>query len=165
MSERNQECAAQVMAVFDMIMRLIGSEMHKRSSGDLSIQQFRAMMIVSHHEGANLSLVADYLGTTISAASKIIDSLVEGKFVEREVDSRDRRKIVLSVTAQGQGILKTMKHEAVKIIAGRLDQLSHVETSLIGLAMDVLRSAFLRSKFGEDQLSVLERKDYARVDS
>ena len=75
------ECAVNVMSTIPLVMRSIGMIMHQRHGAEISFAQFRAMIIVHHHSGASLSLVADHLGTTLSSASKCIDALVERQLI------------------------------------------------------------------------------------
>jgi DNA-binding MarR family transcriptional regulator len=67
--ELTQQCAANVMETFHLMMGTVGREAGKQPTDDVAMHQFRALMTIRHHEGASLSEVAEHLGATLSAAS------------------------------------------------------------------------------------------------
>lgn len=144
--ETTQQCAANVMDTFHAIMRAIKPEARKGSHAELSVQQFRALMIIDRHQGASLSLVSEHLGATLSAASKLIDGLVERGYVRRSSSTDDRRKLTLEVSKTGAKILESLHLEVVSCLAQRLANLSSGEQSMVNLAMDLLRSALVATQ-------------------
>ena len=141
--ETAQQCAATVMDTFHMMMRAVGPEAHKNSAAELSMHQFRAMMTMKHHEGASLSHLSERLGTTLSAASKLIEGLVERGYVRRETAKDDRRKLILALTDTGGQAVASVHLEVVTCLAGKLATLSANERAMVDLAMDLLRSAIV----------------------
>jgi DNA-binding MarR family transcriptional regulator len=111
---------------------------HQRHAADLSMPQFRAMKIVYRNKGASLSLVADRLGITLSAASKLIDNLVERRLLTREPFPEDRRRVVLAVTEKGQEILAAVHQAGVQFLAEKLAGLSEEECRAVEVAMNLL---------------------------
>jgi len=136
-----RQCAANLMGAFHTMMRTVGPEMRKRSPEVLSIQQFRAIKTIEHHKGASLSEIAEHLGANLSAASKLVDGLVERGFVRRETAENDRRKVVLAITDTAQQAVESLDQEAVSCLADRISTLSPGECAMLNLAMDLLRSA------------------------
>lgn len=139
--DRTWQCAATLMETFHLMMRTVGPEMRRRSSPPLSFAQFRVVKALEHHRGASLSQVAEHLGATLSAASKVVDGLVERGYVQRETAEDDRRKLTLSLTPSGEQVLESLHQEAVSCLAERLTTLSSNECEMLSLAMDMLRSS------------------------
>ena len=141
MNDPALECAAHVMDTFSMVMRAIGTEMHRRGPSDLSVQQFRALMIVKHHEGASVSMVSHHLGSTISSTSKLVDGLVERHYLSREAAPDDRRQLILKLTESGADALEAVHREKLSYLRDILATLSPGECATVMLAMNLLRSA------------------------
>ena len=151
-----QQCATGVMDTFHTMMRIVGPEARKQSSSDLSMQQFRAMMTIERHEGASLSLVSEHLGSTLSATSKLVDGLVDRGFIRRETAEDDRRKLILALTDAGVRIMESVHMRVITCLAGKLDVLTPNECSIVNLAMDILRSAFIS---GQPMVHPSKRKE------
>ena len=143
--ELRQQCATGVMDTFHMMMRTVGPEARKHSSSELSMQQFRAMKIIGRHEGASLSEVSEHLGSTLSAASKLVDGLVERGYIHRETAEDDRRRLILAITEAGEHAMGSVDLEVQSFIAEKLASLSPNERAIVNLAMDVLRLALNRT--------------------
>ena len=137
-----QECAAMVMGTIPLVMRSVGAEMKKRRSSDFTVRQFHTLMIVKHEESPSISLVAEHLGATLSAASKLADGLVQCGYLTRETDSRDRRRIILALTESGKAELESAHMDALAYVGEILEKLSPSECAMIKLGMELLRSVF-----------------------
>jgi len=75
--------------------------MRQHRLAGLSVPQFRAMALLSFSPQASLSCVADYIGSSLPAASRMIDGLVSKKLVGRKECCHDRRQISLVLTPLG----------------------------------------------------------------
>lgn len=138
---QQQQCATTVMDTFHTMMRTVAPEARKQSTHGLSMQQFRAMMTIERHEGASLSLVSEHLGGTLSAASKLVDALVDRGYIRRQTAEDDRRKLILALTDAGAQILASGHIEVISCLAKKLAALTPGECGMLNLAMDILRSA------------------------
>ena len=139
-----RQTAINLMDTFHTMMHVVGAEIHKkRSVDDLSLQQFRAMNMIQHHQGTSLSQLAEHLGATVSAASKIVNGLAERDLVRRDTSTHDRRKLMLALTEAGEQAVVTVRRQASSYLAQRLETLSPGECAMLDLAMDVLRSALV----------------------
>jgi len=78
----------------------------------LSHAQVGMLYLLAYHHGASVKETADYLGITKSAATQLLDPLVDKGMVNRANDPKDRRIARLSLTAKGSGTLKKIaKHK------------------------------------------------------
>ena len=144
MSDRPDECAAGIMEVIPLVMRKIRNEMRQRRSEGLSVPEFRAMIFLDRQPLASLTEVADHLGLTTPTVCALIDALVARKLVWRESSRVDRRKIVLTLTAEGQSILTAAQRGTLDQIEEWIEPLSPSERATILQAMQILDQVFSR---------------------
>jgi DNA-binding MarR family transcriptional regulator len=100
-----EECAGSVMEIVPLIMRTIKGHMRSQAPGGLTDLQFRTLIYLTHHEGACLSDVRGRTGLTLATMSKVVDVLVKRELVRREISTRDRRRVTLTVTPRGRKTL------------------------------------------------------------
>jgi DNA-binding MarR family transcriptional regulator len=137
-----EACAAQLIEVVPLVMRTIRSFMRERRGPHLSVPQFRALKFVGRHAGTSLSQVAEHLGLSVPATSRLIDALVEHELVIRQIDQRDRRCVTLDLTEHGSTILAAIQQEATAALAGVLGQAGEDDRRAILAAMEPLRATF-----------------------
>jgi DNA-binding MarR family transcriptional regulator len=73
----------------------------------------RALMAVHFFQTCTMGELADYTVTDRTTLTRIVDHLVRDELVVRATPSTDRRKVVLSVTAQG----RRLQHRARVLVA------------------------------------------------
>lgn len=142
MAPSSQDCAAELLEVVPLIMRGVRAEVRRDRTPELSMPQFRALSFIGRHEGSTLTDVAQFLGLTLPTASKMMDGLVDAGFVQRAPDRRDRRKIKLHLSAEGQQIHEAILHQAREFLASRLQHLNEGVLQEISDALKVLREVF-----------------------
>ncbi|HEX4055194.1 MAG TPA: MarR family transcriptional regulator [Tepidisphaeraceae bacterium] len=118
------ECAGIVLDVVPPISRAIRKVMRQHRLAELSVPQFRALGLLSFAPQASLSCVADYIGSSLPAASRMIDGLVAKKLVARKECCHDRRQISLVLTPQGLSAFLESRHAAQRQLTERLAGLS-----------------------------------------
>ena len=104
--------------------------------------QYRALAFLGRNEGAMLGDVAGFLTLTLSAASKLVDGLVNADLVARASDPRDRRKIALKLTVSGEIKFNTVRQAAAVFLAERVAPLPPEDRACIVEAMRVLQRTF-----------------------
>ncbi|WP_050023053.1 MarR family transcriptional regulator [Verrucomicrobium sp. BvORR034] len=137
-----QDCAADLLEVVPLIMRGVRAEVRRDRTPELSMPQFRALSFVERHEGSTLTEVAQFLGLTLPTASKMMDGLVDAGYVQRAPDRRDRRKIKLHLSTEGQQIHEAILLQAREFLASRLQ---HLDPNILGdirTSLRVLRTVF-----------------------
>lgn len=145
-NETVTQCAANLMDCFHVMMHAVHSDRRGQAPKELSLQQFRAMRIIRDNEGASLSNVADHLGNTLSATSKLIDGLVERGYVMRGTALDDRRKLILEITDSGASKLDSIHMAVISTLAEKLEGLTPSECAIIDLAMEIMRRALLSGR-------------------
>ncbi len=112
---------------------------------DITMAQMRALMAVGHGPSCTMGELASRLGIGVSAATGLVDRLVERGVLERESDSADRR--VVRVRLSPAGIRAGQELYAAQILhmAAALSALSDREIRRVAEAADLL----LRAVTGE----------------
>ena len=137
-----RDCAAELLEVVPLMMRVIRGKVRAHSSPELSMPQFRALAFLGRNEGAMLGDVASFLVLTLSATSKLVDGLVTAELVTRESDLLDRRKIALKLTASGQKRFAAARQATADFLTERVAHVSADQRACITDAMRTLRGIF-----------------------
>src|SRR5438105_1343414 len=116
-------CARELLDTVPLIIRVIREQMRRHTSG-LSIPQFRTLCYVSMTEGTSLSSVAEFIGLSLPAMSRLVDGLVEKRLMKRRPCDDDRRLVRLSVTDAGEAALGEAREMAQAHLAERLSELT-----------------------------------------
>src|SRR5437764_8474868 len=74
----------------------------------VSASQLRALLVIDMAGEINLNGLADKLGAIPSSASRLCDRLQAAGLLTRAAGRTDRREVVLSLTADGRSLLRTM---------------------------------------------------------
>ncbi|MDB5327583.1 MAG: MarR family transcriptional regulator [Phycisphaerales bacterium] len=106
----------------------------------LSVSQFRTL--VRAERKGTLSDVAGCLGTTLPTASRIVSGLVTKGYLRRDESASDRRCCYLSLTPQGQRILKDAYAVTRDAMEAELKQLSDVDCRGISESLRLMGNVF-----------------------
>lgn len=139
----HDDIAREILDVVPIIMRVIRAEMRNQRSLDLTVPQFRTLLFINRNPGSSLLTVADHLGLSSPTVCKMVDGLVTNRIISRELSSKDRRKVTLTLTAQGQEILERSRIETQARLATVLSRLSPDENETVFRAMQLLKPVFL----------------------
>jgi DNA-binding MarR family transcriptional regulator len=82
-----------------------------RVDDDVTLVQFRALVVLSDAREANLAQLADALGITASTATRLCDRLVDHGLIRREPLPDDRRRIRLSLTEAGRRVVDRVSRD------------------------------------------------------
>lgn len=72
----------------------------KEKNMEISMIQYYALAYIHDNQGCSLSAVSESLGFSLSAASKLVDILVEKNYLTRDIDKSDRRRLVLNMSSE-----------------------------------------------------------------
>ena len=104
-------------------MAKIRTEMRAASPSDLSVPQYR--ILGSIFRGRNLAgEIAKHQGVSQPAMSKMIDALVEKGLIRRDAQSKDRRRIPLLLTPEGESLFLKIRRSAQQEIGKRTVRLN-----------------------------------------
>jgi DNA-binding MarR family transcriptional regulator len=141
-----EDGARQLLDTVPQIMRSIRSEMRSHRGHDLSVPQFRTLTFVNRNPEGSLSELADHLGLTLPSVSKLVDGLVNQKLITRRESKVDRRRLILSLTKDGDDILRIAHQATQDHLMDVLRGLSSEELSAILRALTLLQPLFAKGK-------------------
>jgi MarR family transcriptional regulator for hemolysin len=107
------------------------------------------MAFLRTNEGASLSQVAEHVGLSMPAMSRLIDGLVRRGLLARDSSESDRRKVTLRLTARGQDMIRAARKWTEQRLAAVLENLPKDHRYEIAAAMAVLKGAFTQSADGQ----------------
>ena len=90
---------------------------------DLTMAQFKALVVVEASSGISVCEVGRELGIGESAASLLVDQIVRHGYVGRTTDPADRRRVLLAVTAPGKKLIRELRHGRRQSLDGWLADL------------------------------------------
>lgn len=137
-----EACAAQLAAFAPTMIRATRRLMANLPGVDLSPPQVRALSFLEWKPGASLTALADYMGLTPSAASRLADGLVRRGLANRQESAVDRRYVSFTLTPQGQALLTAARQALQARLLSALARLSDAQRSVLLDAIAVLRHVF-----------------------
>ena len=137
-----EECAAQLAAFAPTMIRATRRLMGNLPDVDLSPPQVRALSFLEWKPGASLTALAEYMGLTPSAASRLADGLVRRGLENRQECATDRRFLNFTLTPQGQALLAAARQALQARLLPALARLSDAQRSVLLDAIAVLRHVF-----------------------
>lgn len=138
----SEATAALLLEVTPLVMRTIRKRMRGGRAADLSVPQFRALAYLHRHPSASLSDLAEHIGLTLPATSRLVDGLVSREYVLRRASRADRRALELTVAAKGSAMLQATREQTQAHLAERLAALTDDERATVTRALELLRGPF-----------------------
>ena len=135
-------CSASVIeAALDVILLMRESTLHRQGDG-ASLVRVRAMGVLRKRPGATLSALAGQLALSLSATSRLVESLVDRGYVAREIPKENRRTVALYLTAAGAKAYAAARGQVEREAAQVLARLPAAERAAITRATRLLRRNF-----------------------
>lgn len=136
------QCAADLLDGVPPVIRFIRREMRRHRVSGLSVPQFRSLVFLNTYQPCSLSALAEHLGLSLPATSRLIDGLVARKFVSRETSNTDRRQVSLNLTPLGKSVYRAARHATEAQLARETASLTSSQRALVSAAMHLLTSIF-----------------------
>jgi DNA-binding MarR family transcriptional regulator len=141
-----QETERQLLTErFVDLVQQINRQMHCRPVDeweglDLTIPQIKILALLQQGP-QRMGSVSAYLGSTFSAATSIIDRLVDKKLVGRTLDPDDRRAVVCQLTPEGQAAVEKFWSISRRRIVDLSEYLTSEELPVVVRGMELLHRA------------------------
>jgi DNA-binding MarR family transcriptional regulator len=85
---------------------------------ELTLQQWRAMVVIGRADAVRISDVASEIGISLPSASRLVARLDDRGYVSMTRDDRDRRVIRISLTARGSRVRRAViQHRRFLVLA------------------------------------------------
>ena len=108
---------------------------------DLSMAQLKAVMLLCRTGRARSREVADGLGIAPSAATPLIDRLVEQKLAVREDDPADRRIVWILPTKKAQAVYDELLHTSHDVLEDVISEVPAKERKAVRDSVELLAEA------------------------
>lgn len=112
--------------VDDLVTAVLGASrvlvgVSARSLSDVedavTLTQFRTLVVLSNFDEINLNRLAELLEVTPSTAMRMIDRLLTADLVTRRENPKNRREVVLGLTADGDALVRQVTAKRRREIA------------------------------------------------
>jgi DNA-binding MarR family transcriptional regulator len=102
-------------------------------SSRFSSLQWMTMMYLFRNGPSSMSTIAASHGISKQQMTPIVEGLEKQGLVQRRVNPKNRREVLVSATQKGESLFRSLKKEAIGMWMGKLDSFSDEEiTELIG---------------------------------
>ena len=151
-------CARELLDTVPMGMRVIRRHMRRHRSG-LTVPQFRALCYLTTAPGTSLSAVADFVGLSLPAMSRLVDGLVDKGLMQRRPCSDDRRQVRLSITPPGEAAVTEARQLAQARLAEAVAPLTQPQRAALMGTMALLREIFALDLAVGDDAPATDKSD------
>ena len=104
----------------------------------LGFTQLAALYVLADGGVTTVSDLADTLGRSPSATSRLVDGLVRRRLVERKLEAEDRRQKTLWLTQRGKALLRVVDRARADQFLSALRPLPPAERALIAMGVAAL---------------------------
>ncbi len=111
------------------------------SNFDLSLPHIATLFILDEESELTVKQVAELLGRSLSATSRLLDQLVEQGLVSRREDEHDRRAKRITITEGGRALIAQLERERAETQWAVMEHLSQEEQAEVAHAMTLLARA------------------------
>lgn len=133
------------------VTRLLRKHFDRRAAPlGLTRSQWRALKAIDRTPGLSQSDLADLLEMEPIPVGRVVDRLVQGGFVERRSDPRDRRRWCLYRGDRADGVIGEMEVIADGLRADALDGISAEEHAALVRVLDAIKTNLLRLEHPSD---------------
>ena len=124
------------------VMWFIRRNMRHLRVGGLSVPQYRALCLLARFPEANLSHIAEHLGSSQPSASRLISGLVDRGLITRKECCDDRRQVTLLLTDKGKSMQAAADRASQERLAEEIAHLPEAKRANIKAAMEILLDVF-----------------------
>lgn len=142
MSVTPELCAREILDVTPTVMQALRVQIRAQRHDDLSVPQFRTLAFLRRQPGSSLSAAAEFIGLTLPTMSVLIEGLVQRGFVNRTPDKLDRRRVLLTLTPEGERQHTRAVDGTAAWLVEVLEPLDEQQRRAIVEAFEILRPLF-----------------------
>jgi DNA-binding MarR family transcriptional regulator len=111
---------------------------------DLTMPQFKLLLLVASRNGARVGDLAQRLGVTPPSVTTLLDRLEDQSLVRREDDPIDRRLVIARLTAHGRRLLQRLNlQQTDPLLSECLSDLSNDDLHALQVGLEALHQAWL----------------------
>ena len=142
-----------------MVREFIFSIISTFGDFDFSLPQMATLLLLDEEGELTIKQIAELVGRSVSATSRLLDQLVERGMVSRREDERDRRAKRVAITESGQALIATLEQRRAEAQIAVMEYLSAEERAEVTRAMALLAEAGRRRHYGHPAPGTPEPSD------
>ncbi len=144
----DNELLAQSISQFrrTVIRDFIFVVVHTFEDFDYSLPQMATLLLLDEEGELTIKQVAELLGRSVSATSRLLDQLVVRGMITRREDERDRRAKRMAITERGRALITTLEQQRADAQIAVMEYLSAEEQAEVRRAMALLAEAGVRRR-------------------
>lgn len=119
---------------------------HTFEDFDYSLPQMATLLLLDEEGELTIKQVAELLGRSVSATSRLLDQLVVRGMITRREDERDRRAKRVAITERGRALIATLEQRRADAQIAVMEYLSAEEQAEVRRAMALLAEAAMRRR-------------------
>jgi DNA-binding MarR family transcriptional regulator len=108
---------------------------------ELSMTQLATLYVLDAGEPVSLGALAERVGRSVSATSRLVDALVRRGLVERQEHPTDRRVRRVAIAKDGEALLRRLERTRADAQLEIMNRLDPADRALVGRAMALLGDA------------------------
>jgi DNA-binding MarR family transcriptional regulator len=144
--DQARESARDVLEIIPLVMHTVAAEL--RSAGELPAPAHFGLLSVLSERPRMLTELAALHGVSLPTMSSSISAMAERGWVRRAAPEKDRRVVMIEVTATGRAALDRVARCAEAHLAEVLAPLDVLSRRRLQGGLGVLRKVFTRSSSG-----------------
>ena len=117
---------------------LLNSKTARWRDLDLTMQQLRALYFLRDEEEASVGRLAELFAFGLPAASVLADRLVRAGYAERREDPADRRRVLLSLSRNGNRLVSELREGSHTLLRRWMSALSPAELDALDRGWNAL---------------------------
>jgi DNA-binding MarR family transcriptional regulator len=123
---------------------------------DLSLPQLATLLLLDEEGELTVKQVAEIIGRSGSATSRLLDQLVERGMVSRREDEHDRRVKRIAITEKGRMLIETLEQRRADAQLAVMEYYSAEEQAEINRAMALLAEVGQRRRHYDHPENITE---------
>ena len=131
-----------LVKLFKEIMGIEGKVLMTSEYKDISVNDMHVIEAIGIHEKKNMSAVAKALSVTVGTVTIAINNLVKKGYVKRVRSEKDRRIVLVSLSAKGERAYNHHRMFHDRMVLAVLDGLNKEETEVLMKVLGNLQNFF-----------------------
>jgi DNA-binding MarR family transcriptional regulator len=119
----------------------------------LTALQYTALTVLEQHPDLTAARLARHSFVRAQSAADMVGALLERGLIERHRDPSDRRRLVMSLTPDGQRLLDRLRPRVAQIEARMLTPLSADDAHALRASLELCREALAATAPGPDAVA------------
>lgn len=135
-----RETARDVLKIIPLVMGVVAAEL--RAAGELPAPAHFGLLTRLSVQPRTLTELASLQGVSLPTMSNSISAMVGRGWVRRMAPAKDRRVVLIEITAKGKAVVERVGRAAEARVAERLAPLGPTSRRRLQAGLEVLRTIF-----------------------